>query len=82
MTVQQKVHVPVWLTLILCSAILTLGEMVRHALADPPAPPPGLAAPRQPTPMPDFSLPAVGGTSVRAADLQGKVIVVRFWATW
>jgi peroxiredoxin len=47
--------------------------------ADPPS---GLATPRQTTPMPDFSLANVDGTTVRAADLQGKVIMVRFWATW
>jgi peroxiredoxin len=32
--------------------------------------------------MPDFNLPDVGDAMVRAADLQGKVIMVRFWATW
>lgn len=82
MTARQKVHVQVWVTLLLCSAVLTLGEMASQAVVNPPAPPPGLAAPRQPAPMPDFTLPDVSGTPVRSADLRGKVIVVRFWATW
>jgi hypothetical protein len=29
-----------------------------------------------------FELPDANGTTIRSADLQGKVIVVRFWATW
>jgi peroxiredoxin len=29
-----------------------------------------------------FELPDANGATIRSADLQGKVIVVRFWATW
>ena len=72
----------VWLILLLCSVVLSLGDWQGHAGANPPNPPPGLVAPRQATPRPDFSLSDVNGSTVRAADLQGKVIVVRFWATW
>lgn len=50
--------------------------------AESPKPPEGLAAPGQPTPMPVFELPDPDGNSVRSADLQGKVVVVRFWASW
>jgi hypothetical protein len=82
MTKTPKVHVQVWLALTLCSILLVLGSKGMHVRADPSAPPPGLAIPRQATPMPDFSLPDVDGATVHAADLQGKVIVVRFWATW
>jgi peroxiredoxin len=32
--------------------------------------------------MPSFNLPGVDGTHVDSATLQGKVVVVRFWATW
>jgi peroxiredoxin len=32
--------------------------------------------------MPAFRLEAVNGTTVQATDLLGKVVVVRFWATW
>ena len=44
--------------------------------------PPGLVAASQPTPLPEFSLPGLSGTTIRSADLVGKVVVVRFWATW
>jgi peroxiredoxin len=32
--------------------------------------------------MPEFELPEANGETVRSAALQGKVSVVRFWATW
>jgi peroxiredoxin len=32
--------------------------------------------------MPVFELPDANGATVRSVDLQGKVIVVRFWASW
>jgi hypothetical protein len=33
-------------------------------------------------PAPAFTLPDHHGTPMHSADLQGKVVVVRFWATW
>lgn len=73
-------RVQIWFVMIgLCSAVL-LGDATARAADVPLAPPPELTAMAQP--MPDFSLPAVDGTTIRAADLQGKVVVVRFWATW
>jgi peroxiredoxin len=32
--------------------------------------------------LPAFELPDANGTPIRSADLQGKVMVVRFWASW
>jgi peroxiredoxin len=32
--------------------------------------------------MPEFELPDTNGATLRSAALQGKVVVVRFWATW
>ena len=82
MTGTRKGHVRMWLLLFIYSAACILARP-EAPVAEPALPPPaGLAAPGQPTPMPDFSLPGVNGTTVRAADLQGKVVVVRFWATW
>jgi cytochrome oxidase Cu insertion factor (SCO1/SenC/PrrC family) len=70
----------IWFVVIgLWSLVLWAGATARAADA-PPAPPPGLSPIAQP--MPDFSLPAVNGTTITAADLRGKVVVVRFWATW
>jgi cytochrome oxidase Cu insertion factor (SCO1/SenC/PrrC family) len=33
-------------------------------------------------PGPAFTLPDHHGTPMHSADLHGKVVVVRFWATW
>jgi cytochrome oxidase Cu insertion factor (SCO1/SenC/PrrC family) len=51
--------------------------------ANPPlTPPAGLAASEQQVAMPTFRLPSVTGDTVDSATLHGKVVVVRFWATW
>ena len=67
--------------LLLLGGFLTLLPLGLRAAEQPPTPE-GLAAPSQPTSMPAFELPAPNGETVRSADLQGKVVVVRFWATW
>ena len=38
--------------------------------------------PGQQRAAPAFTLPDHRGIPVHSADLQGKVVVVRFWATW
>ena len=35
-----------------------------------------------PKPAPEFTLPALAGTSVHLADFRGKVVLLFFWATW
>jgi cytochrome oxidase Cu insertion factor (SCO1/SenC/PrrC family) len=35
-----------------------------------------------PRPAPAFSLPDLEGRPVRLADLQGKVVLLVYWATW
>jgi hypothetical protein len=42
----------------------------------------GLAAVKPAVPMAAFSLPSLHGREFEAATLNGKVVVVRFWATW
>lgn len=69
-----------WLAMVLSGALLILGSLTTYAAA--PSPPEGLAAPTDPTSLPAFSLVDINGTTVRSTDLQGKVVVVRFWATW
>jgi cytochrome oxidase Cu insertion factor (SCO1/SenC/PrrC family) len=70
----------IWFVVIgLWGAFFWAGATARAAQA-PLAPPPGLSPIAQP--MPGFSLPAVDGTTISAADLHGKVVVVRFWAAW
>ena len=61
--------------------LLTLSPLSLRA-AEQPNLPEGLTVPSPSTSMPVFELPDANGETVRSADLQGKVIVVRFWATW
>jgi cytochrome oxidase Cu insertion factor (SCO1/SenC/PrrC family) len=66
---------------LLLGILLTLSSLSAHAAGSPTLPE-GLAAPGQSTSMPAFDLPDANGETIRSADLQGKVIMVRFWATW
>lgn len=66
---------------LLLGILLTLSPL-RLWAAEQPNPPEGLMAPSASTSMPTFELPDANGATVRSADLQGKVVLVRFWATW
>jgi len=68
--------------LLLVGALVALGLVETNALGGNAAPPAGLIAVSSATPMPAFQLPAVDGSTVTSADLRGKLVIVRFWATW
>ena len=73
-------HAWSWLGLI---AVVVLALHPMHADAvDGPALPQGMQAPSEPVTLPAFELPDSDGNAVAAAVLEGKVVVVRFWATW
>ena len=61
--------------------LLTLSPLSLRA-AEQPNLPEGLTVPSPSTSMPVFELPDANGETVRSVDLQGKVVVVRFWASW
>jgi cytochrome oxidase Cu insertion factor (SCO1/SenC/PrrC family) len=77
---ERAVRPRLWL-LLLFGSLLTLSPLDFHA-AEQPNPPEGLTVPSPSASMPMFELPDANGETVRSADLQGKVVVVRFWATW
>jgi cytochrome oxidase Cu insertion factor (SCO1/SenC/PrrC family) len=66
---------------LLLGILLTLSPLSAQAAGSPTLPE-GLAVPGQSTSIPAFELPDANGETIRSADLQGKVVVVRFWATW
>ena len=70
----------IWLGLIVAT-VLALHPLHVYA-ADGPAVPQGVQAPSESVTLPAFELPGPEGNVVRAADLEGKVVVVRFWASW
>jgi cytochrome oxidase Cu insertion factor (SCO1/SenC/PrrC family) len=68
--------------LFLLALVLTLALIASDAKGDQALPPQGLVAVDSAVSMPEFSLPGLDGATVNSAGLQGKVVVVRFWATW
>ena len=79
---REKVSMCLWLVLLSLAAILLCNGPGARAAKAVATPPPGLVTPSLSAPLPAFRLEAVGGTTVQATDLLGKVVVVRFWATW
>ena len=77
---ERAVRPCLWILLLL-GLLLTLSPLSLRA-AEQPNLPEGLTVPSPSTSMPVFGLPDANGETVRSADLQGKVVVVRFWATW
>jgi len=41
-----------------------------------------VASPSIGLPAPDFTLTSLEGKKVRLSDLQGKIVLINFWATW
>ena len=41
-----------------------------------------MSAPPQATKMPEFDFANLHGGTLTSAEMKGKVIVIRFWATW
>jgi len=66
---------------LLLGILLILSPLSMHAAWSATLPE-GLAQPGQSTSMPTFELPDANGETFHSTDLQGKVVVVRFWATW
>jgi cytochrome oxidase Cu insertion factor (SCO1/SenC/PrrC family) len=76
----QRWEQPVGLCLIAVMAFL-LGSARGGAPGDPVRLPKGLAEVKPVAPMPTFTLPGIDGETFDSATLQGKVVVMWFWAT-
>jgi cytochrome oxidase Cu insertion factor (SCO1/SenC/PrrC family) len=72
----------IWGLVSLVSFGVILGGLsMAHAQTAAP-PPSGLDALEQPVAMPSFKLPSTNGGTLDSSALKGKVVLVRFWATW
>jgi len=80
MNVRQKVRRLAWLALV--SVALCVGSAVGSSTGETLEPPMGLAEVKPAMPMAAFTLPSLNGSAFDSSALQGKVVVVRFWATW
>lgn len=63
----------------LCVMLECMSMVWANAALTPPS---GLVASTQQVTMPTFRLPSVDGGMINSSTLHGKVVVVRFWATW
>jgi hypothetical protein len=81
MSLVRRASQLVWLFLIVSIAPL-LTSTAGIAAGQPVEPPMGLTAVKPATPMPAFNIPGVDRSAFDSSELQGKVVVVRFWATW
>jgi hypothetical protein len=83
MTITERLNPPQharrkWLVrAVLCAALCPA-----PLLAAAPTPPPELKAPVKPTAMPAFVLPTTTGSKLDSKSLEGRVLVIRFWASW
>ena len=68
-----------WVAVTACSVAWALPV---HAGESPVLPPAVMAPPPQPTKMPEFDFANLHGGTLKSSELKGKVIVIRFWATW
>ncbi len=41
-----------------------------------------MAPPPQPTKLPEFNFANLQGGSLKSSETKGKVLIIRFWATW
>jgi cytochrome oxidase Cu insertion factor (SCO1/SenC/PrrC family) len=71
-----------WLWSVLVSLGIAFGGVGISWAGQPSPPPAGLSPLGTPAFMPSFHLSSVDGAQFDSATLQGKVVVVRFWATW
>ena len=68
--------------LTLASMVLWAGLTVGGTEGETIEPPMGLADVKPATSMTAFTLPSLNASPFDSSALQGKVVVVRFWATW
>ena len=53
-----------------------------HAAESPVLPPAVMAPPQQAMKLPEFEFVNLQGGTLKSSEMKGKVIIIRFWATW
>lgn len=65
--------------LLILLALMTSATFAAEGLFPKPT---VMAAPATPTKAPDMDLTNLHGGTLKSADIKGKVVIIRFWATW
>jgi cytochrome oxidase Cu insertion factor (SCO1/SenC/PrrC family) len=69
-----------WLFIVALGAAVCVG--VAHAAEGLFPNPTVLAPPAQATKLPPFDFANLHGGALKSSEMKGKVIIIRFWATW
>lgn len=64
------------------ASVMLASLAISVAAAELPPLPAGLTAVSKPVQLPAFTLATPAGSTVRAEEFRGKVLIARFWATW
>jgi peroxiredoxin len=71
-----------WTVISIAALLLSAGWIAITARYAPPGTGGRIPAPRQGFLAPDFTLEALDGGSTQLSSLQGKAVLVNFWASW
>lgn len=71
-----------WLWLGIVALAVTVCFAVAHAAEGLFTTPTIMAPPPQPTKLPLFEFANLHGGTLKSSEMKGKVIIIRFWATW
>jgi cytochrome c biogenesis protein CcmG/thiol:disulfide interchange protein DsbE len=75
--VVERRHLPIWVVVLAFAVLIGFLAMIAAGMKRTQQGPITVG-----DPVPDFSLTTFEGQSINTADLDGKVIVVNFWASW
>jgi len=65
--------------LALCALVWTANAPAAEGLFPAPT---VMAPPPQPARLPEFEFANLNGGVLKSSEMKGKVIIIRFWATW
>ena len=80
MNSRRKFLTSSWLAgTVLCAAAWSTGNLAADGLFPNPT---VIAPPPKPMKMPEFDFANLHGGALRSSEVKGKVVIIRFWATW
>jgi cytochrome oxidase Cu insertion factor (SCO1/SenC/PrrC family) len=68
-----------WIVVAICAFSWAVAAHAAEGLFPAPT---VMAPPPQPTKLPDFEFTNLQGGTLKSSEMKGKVVIIRFWATW